>query len=220
MRCVFKLGILKSLESWRWLQRAWDAARTLLDAFVASYVLISLPFLFSVPPRVHRDWGNRKPNWGCVSLCGGSDCHPRAGCVGIPLGILPLPSTLTPPAPLHCKPATNTAPRDLKYKSNGRMAMSLAEMQVSEHTSYSFLNWALSDLWGPTEDFAWATNRQMNVVRSFFFKRRKKNFSKRQKEHFYETANSKQCLHQVSWKNIAKTDYLHESSSYVQQLKT
>lgn len=40
------------------------------------------------------------------------------------------------PAPLHCKPPTSTAPRHLKYKSNGRMAMSLAEMQASEHTSY------------------------------------------------------------------------------------
>lgn len=58
------------------------------------------------------------------------------------------------------------------------------------------------------------------VVQCFFFKRRKKNFSKGHKEYFYETVNGKQCLHQVSWKNIVKTDYLHESSSYIQQLNS
>lgn len=55
------------------------------------------------------------------------------------------------------------------------------------------------------------------VVRRFFFKRKKTNLSKKHDEYFYEPANGKQCLHQVSWKNIVKTDYLHESS-YIQQL--
>jgi len=34
-------------------------------------------------------------------------------------------------------------------------------------------------------------------------------FSKRQKKYFYKPANGKQCLQQVSQKNIVKTDYLH-----------
>jgi len=42
------------------------------------------------------------------------------------------------------------------------------------------------------------------VVQCFFYKRRKKNFSERHKECFYETANGKQCLRQVSLKNIVK----------------
>lgn len=58
------------------------------------------------------------------------------------------------------------------------------------------------------------------MMHCFSCKRRKKNFSERHKEYFYEITNGKQRLHQVSRKNIEKTDYLHERSSYIQQLNS
>lgn len=163
MKHVITQSFLKSLGSWRWLQWEWDAGCILPAAFVASYVLISPSFVFSGPSHLHRDWGNWKPNWGRVSLCGSWDSHLQARCVS-----LRCPSSAFPPhipnLPLRCTLSANTALYDLKRGVQGKDDKITSRNTGFRRRELFFLSWALSDLWGPTEEFPWAPIRQRESV--------------------------------------------------------
>lgn len=228
MRHLIKQRFLGPSGSWRWLQWEWGAAHLFLDvvcvfcATTSSQRLREAQTSLGLCLTLCRFWFSP----GCVSL--------RPPC----------------PVPLHHQPTPFLQPQGWiqgegdKITAGTRLqkagALLLSEVstawfiftlpKLQPDRGNVFTEGKQQPAKGAVQCFTqedlkqrWrvaANSSRKVMMHCFFFKRRKKDFSKRHKEYFYETTNGKECLHQVSRKNIEKTDYLHERSSFIQQLNS